>query len=318
MHDFLAVYMNIYNIDNVNSLSAGCIATVGDFDGLHLGHVHILDKLVSIARERHLTPLVVTFDAHPRIVLGTAGSDFRLLTASLYERLNIIRSFGIRHLLLLRFTPELAQLSACDFLNMYLCSKLRLGALLLGYDNVFGNKRANDFDRIDHFAISHGFDILHDQPVLCQGVEISSTQIRNALRNGDLRMAQSMLGRPFALRGVVVQGRQLGRSIHFPTANVSLLNPFQACPADGVYAVRVWHGERSFYGMANLGQRPTVGDADRSLEVHIIGYQGNLYGQALTVEFFYHLRPVVCFDSVAVLALQLQDDLQRTKSFFGI
>lgn len=310
--------MNIYNIDNVNCLPSGCIATVGDFDGLHRGHVHILDKLVAIADERHLTPVVVTFDLHPRIVLGSAGPDFRLLSASLYERLNAIRSFGIRHLLLLHFTPQLAQLSACDFLDKCICGRMDLRGLLLGYDNVFGNKRSNDFDRLDSYAAERGFEIFHDGSVLCQGIEISSTQIRNALRKGDLSMAQAMLGRPFAVRGVVIPGRQLGRSIDFPTANIAVANPYQACPADGVYAVRVWHQGRSYPGMANLGQRPTVGDDGRSLEVHIVGFQGNLYGLPLTVEFVSFLRPIVCFASVAALAQQLRDDLCRVKSLFDV
>lgn len=310
--------MNIYNIDNVDRLPGSCIVTVGDFDGMHKGHVHILDKLVSLAREQQLTPVVVTFDAHPRIVLGSAGPDFRLLTASLYERLNAIRSFGIRHLLLLHFTPELAQLSACGFLDRCICGRMDLKALLLGYDNVFGNKRANDFDRLDVYAKTHGFGIFHDDPVHCRGVEISSTQIRNALHAGDIGKVEAMLGRPFSLTGIVVPGRQLGRSIDFPTANITLANPLQACPADGVYAVRVWHQGCSYPGMANLGQRPTVGDVGRSLEVHLIGYHGDLYGQPLTVEFLNHLRPIVRFDSVAALAQQLQDDLRRVKNLFGI
>ncbi len=310
--------MNIYNVDNVSCLTDGCIATVGTFDGLHRGHQHILEELVRHARQQYLVPLVVTFDAHPRIVLGSAGSDFRLLSASLYDRLETFRVYGIQHLLLIHFTPQVAALPACGFLQKCICDNVNLKALLLGYDNVFGNKHCNDFDQIDTFAHDHGIHIYRDEAVLHQGIDISSTQVRKALVAGDVSLASAMLGHPFRLRGVVVHGCQLGRSIHFPTANIAINNPYQALPADGVYAVNVTLNGTQYHGMANLGQRPTVGDAQRTLEVHLLQYQGDLYGQSLTVEFVHFLRPISCFHSVNALAEQLKCDLRQTQSLFSL
>ncbi|MCR5822266.1 MAG: riboflavin biosynthesis protein RibF [Bacteroidales bacterium] len=304
--------MKIGNIGSFSPLRGKCIVTVGMFDGVHLGHRHVIERLNREAASRGLEPVVVTFDCHPRIVLGKADNGFRLLSTA-DERSALLAEAGARNVAVLHFTPEMAQLSTCRFFNDILVGQLGIRALLLGYDNMFGNKSAADFDRLPFEAEKNNVGLLVDEALYLDAVEISSTQIRKALAAGDIALANRMLGHPYSVSGTVVPGRKVGRTMGFPTANVKPADPLKAMPSDGVYAVKVNIDGHRYVAMANLGPQPTFGEATFTFEVHIIDYNGDLYGRTVTVEFTRRLRDIVRFDSAEALQHQLQIDLKNCR-----
>ena len=312
--------MTIYKIDNISELVKGTAVTVGMFDGVHRGHQHILALLRQEATRLGLTPVVVTFDLHPRQVLGggVGGVDvnqfYRVTTNE--ERYALLESFGIHHVLELHFTPEVAALSACQFFEQILLQRLHAKALVLGYDNMFGSKHHNDFDRLPSLAKSLGVSVAVDTAVRFRDIDISSTQVRKALKMGDVELAADFLGYNYRLWGLVVKGRQMGRQLGFPTANVCLDDTTKVMPADGVYAVRVQleNSSEIRMGMANFGGQPTFGLDKPVFEVNIFDFDGDLYGTTLSVEFVSRLRDVQKFGSIPELVDQLcadRDDARR-------
>lgn len=312
--------MTIYKIDNISELMKGTAVTVGMFDGVHRGHQHILALLRQEATRLGLTPVVVTFDLHPRQVLGggVGGVDvnqfYRVTTNE--ERYALLERFGIHHVLELHFTPEVAALSACQFFEQILLQRLHAKALVLGYDNMFGSKHHNDFDRLPSLAKSLGVSVAVDTAVRFRDIDISSTQVRKALKMGDVELAADFLGYNYRLWGLVVKGRQMGRQLGFPTANVCLDDTTKVMPADGVYAVRVQleNSSEIRLGMANFGGQPTFGLDKPVFEVNIFDFDGDLYGTTLSVEFVSRLRDVQKFGSIPELVDQLcadRDDARR-------
>lgn len=271
------------------------------FDGVHLGHRHILSTLLSTAAELGMEPVVVTFDRHPREVLS--GAEYPRLTTNA-ERAALIKACGVDTIVQLPFTPELASLSACEFLEQVLVGQIGASALVLGYDNMFGNKQKNDFARLPQEAARLRVTLRVDQPILYDGEDISSTRIRKALADGRVETAAALLGTPYSLTGQVEQGFHIGRTLGFPTANIHIPTG-KTLPADGVYAVRV---SGTLPAICNLGPRPTFGSDTRTLEVHLIDRHENLYGQNLSLQFIARLRGIQTFPSPEALASQLDKD----------
>ncbi len=294
-------------------MTRDCVATVGMFDGVHKGHRHILKLLRAEAERRGLEPCVVTFDTHPRIVLGKTGDDFRLLTTT-EERIELLKESGIEHVEVLHFDKETASLSACDFLRCQLATKLHAQALVMGYDNAFGNKQRNDFSQLETVAQELGIVLIHDEALYDEETPISSTQIRKALGNGDMERANRMLGYIFHVEGEVVRGKQVGRKMGFPTANIAISDPWKAIPANGVYAIKASSPSGgSWDGMANLGPQPTFEGNSNVLEVHLFDMHEDLYDQTLNVQFISKIRDIKCFDTMEALTLQLEQDAKSCK-----
>lgn len=306
--------------ETTDLFSRGSIATVGMFDGVHVGHRHILDQLTLKAKELNLLPVVVTFDQHPRIVLGKDVGDFRLLSDVKQRRSGFCNFFGYEvYLHVIHFDRQSAQLSACQFVKECLLEQLNMKALVLGYDNMFGSKANNDFDQLPQLANERGFRIVVDTPVEEAGIAISSTRIRNALKRGTLEEVKSLLGRNYAVAGTVVRGRGVGKTIGYPTANISLDEPLQALPKEGVYAVSVIVEDKGdiLPAMANLGPQPTFGEATSTFEVNIIGSTEDLYGKHLSIEFLAHLRDTKKFASTDELIAQLEQDRADSLAVFN-
>ncbi len=270
--------MNIYKLEDIKELTAcGSVVTVGMFDGVHVGHRHILSLLGRVAEEKGLRPVVVTFDRHPRQVLTEGvATHFRITTNE--ERGRLLSQCGVDTVVELPFTPQLAGMSACEFFEQVLVGRLNARALVLGFDNMFGSRGRNDFDRLPALAEEKGVTIHVDKAVFYHGSEVSSTRIRKALEQGQTDRAASMLGRGYVMWGTVEKGRQLGRLLGFPTANVSLADPTKVWPADGVYAVWVTlsDGTAGLKGMANFGAQPTFGLDKPVFEVNIFDFAGDL------------------------------------------
>lgn len=307
--------MNKYKLEDIKELTAsGSVVTVGMFDGVHVGHRHILSLLGRVAKEKGLRPVVVTFDRHPRQVLTEGvATHFRITTNE--ERGRLLSQCGVDTVVELSFTPQLAGMSACEFFEQVLVGQLNARALVLGFDNMFGSRGRNDFDRLPVLAEEKGVTIHVDKAVFYHGSEVSSTRIRKALEQGQTDRAASMLGRGYVMWGTVEKGRQLGRLLGFPTANVSLADPTKVWPADGVYAVWVTlsDGTAGLKGMANFGAQPTFGLDKPVFEVNIFDFEGDLYDSTLTVEFGPRLRDICRFDNVPTLVEQLRADREAAR-----
>lgn len=293
------------------------VATVGTFDGLHQGHRQLLQRLIREADVRKSRSLVVTFDSHPRQVLGRADGDFRLLSSH-DERFRLLASSGVDEIRQLTFTPEVASLSACQFLEQFLVRRFGVRTLVLGYDNSFGSRKNNDFDHLPDAAKALGVELLYDTPFVFEGSPVSSSRIRKALALGDIGSANAMLGRPYDISGSVVKGRGVGRQLSFPTANIVLNDPSKALPSLGVYAVEVDCQGRSYRGMANLGSCPTFDIAQSSFEVHLLDFDGDIYGQELSVRFVSRLRDIRRFSTPEELSAQLSMDKEQVYSIIHL
>ncbi len=291
-----------------------CAITVGVFDGVHLGHRHLIDALKARAAERGLACAVVTLHPDPVQVLRP---DLRVAyVTSLEERIELLRATGVDTVAPLTFTSEVAELSAHDFVRM-LHETLDMHFLLMGPDHAFGRGREGTPQRVAEIGAELGFD-LDTLPRPLEGTSgaVSSTSIRRALTDGDMELAARLLGRPFAVRGPVVRGKERGRTIGFPTANIAV-TPDRALPAYGVYVTRAHVGGRTFPSATNIGVNPTFDDARPSIETYILDFEGDLYGRELRVEVLHRLRGETKFESIEALVTAIAADAQAARDYFA-
>ena len=286
------------------------IATTGFFDGVHLGHRLVIERLVSLAHARGDESLVVTFWPHPRAVLQDGARELRLLN-SLEEKKELLRVLGVDRVEVLDFTRSFAALTAEQYLREILRDRFGVTTLLMGYDNRLGSDRLTAA-ALKPNADGIGMELVELSPLSFRpseaSGEISSTQIRTALESGDIESAAEMLGYGYALKGVVVAGNRLGRTIGFPTANMKLYEPLKLVPGRGVYAVEAEVLGKKYRGMTNIGLRPTVGGSFTTIETHILDFDEDIYGLPLRITFLRRLRNEVHFPSLEALKEQLEKD----------
>ena len=296
-------------ISNLNEFDRPDFAavTIGTFDGVHLGHRIILEKVVKAARDHHGKSVLITFWPHPRFVLNPNDDTLKLLT-TFEEKIELIEDIGIDYVIKLQFTPEFASQSADQFVKDVLLKAIGTTQLFIGYDHHFGNNREGNIDFLKERSESYGFQVSEISRQDIDDISVSSTKIRKAISSGDLALTSSLLGRKYSLQGTVVHGQKRGRSIGFPTANIKVNESFKLWPGDGVYAVTVFLGETSVKGMLNIGFRPTLGGSMKTMEVHLLNFEGELYDQLLKIEFEAFVRPEKKFDSLEGLKNQLQLD----------
>lgn len=291
-----------------------CAITVGVFDGVHLGHLHLIDALKARAAERGLASAIVTLHPDPVQVLRP---DLRVAyVTSLEERIELLRATGVDAVAPLTFTSEVAELSAHDFVRL-LYETLDMRFLLMGPDHAFGRGREGTPRRVAEIGAELGFDLdTLPQPLEGTSGAVSSTSIRRALANGDMELAARLLGRPFAVRGPVVRGKERGRTVGFPTANIAV-TPDRALPAYGVYVTRAHTGGRAYPSATNIGVNPTFDDARPSVETYILDFEGDLYGRELRVEVLHRLRGETKFESIDALAAAIAADVQAARDYFA-
>jgi len=294
------------------------VVTIGTFDGVHLGHQYILSKLKERAEKTGGKSVVVTLWPHPRIVLEKDVWNFRLLHSQ-EEKVLKLSEMGIDYLLVIPFTKDVAALSACEFVSEYLVKTFRMKELLIGYDNRFGKDRQGDPEGLAYCSRVNGFEITKLPELEGGKNRVNSTTIRELLLNGDLEGAREMLGYDYLLTGHVVDGNRIGRTIGFPTANIHPLDPYKLIPPDGVYAVTVEHKGDLHTGMLNIGYRPTIDSASpvKTIEVHLLDYEGDLYGERVTVHFHKRIRNEMKFSGVAALKKQLEADRDTVRLLTG-
>ncbi len=291
----------------IAAAGAGTVVTVGTFDGVHLGHRAVLAENVRQAADSARQSVLITFEPHPLEVVNPEAAPPRLTVAA--ERLEALATCAMDRLLILRFDRAMARLDPAEFVDRVLVTRCGMRALVIGYDHGFGRGRSGDLDTLRQLGAARGFTVDVVDPVAVEGNPVSSTAIRRAIAGGDLAGAGAMLGRRYSLAGLVRPGERRGRTIGFPTVN--LVPPERKLlPPDGVYAVAVDTPAGRFGGMMNQGRRPTFEDGRRLLEVHLFGFDGDLYGRNVRIEWVAPLREIRRFASVAELRRQLDDDRQ--------
>ncbi len=302
----------IRGIHNLKAKHQGCVLTIGNFDGVHLGHVSVLAQVKQRSAELSLPSLVMTFEPQPVEVLCPHLAPARLIRWR--EKYQLLKSQSIDRLLCVRFNPRIAHLSAAEFVSELLVKKLGVKHIVIGDDFRFGCKRAGDFALLQQLGKQYGFTVEDTRSCQVDGQRVSSTAIRQAIANNEFGLAQELLGRPYSVWGTVIHGQKKGRTIGFPTANI-LLNR-KVSPVQGVFVVKVKFDGQSYPGVANVGYRPTVAGKQNQLEVHIFDYQGDLYQKRIEVVFCHKLRDEKKFESFQALKHQIELDAQAAKQFF--
>jgi len=291
------------------SPSKDTMLTIGVFDGVHLGHKYLLSQLKERARQEDCLSGVITFRRHPQAVLSPQ-TRLPCLT-DLTQRKKLLKDEGIDTIVTLSFTREMAQLSPRQFVGL-LKKYLRVRGLVIGPDFALGQNREGDATVLRALGKDVGFSVTVVPPVLINGEVVSSTAIRNALAEGDVRKVNNLIGRPFSLRGRVVAGAGRGRELGFPTANLDV-DRQQALPPDGVYAARAHVDNKAYHSVINIGRRPTFGGNERAVEVYILDYHGELYGRRLEIDIIERLRREERFDTAEELRKQMAEDVKHGK-----
>lgn len=307
--------MNIYHsLDSFHRLECA-VVTSGTFDGLHIGHKKILARLKEISIQSGGESVVLTFWPHPRMVVSEDSQDLQLLS-TIDEKIALFAEMGVQHLAIIPFTRAFSELSSDEFIRQILVEKIGTKKLVIGYDHRFGRNREGSFEFLQKNASSYGFEV---EEILRQDIEdlaISSSRIRQSLLSGNVDEAQHLLGRPYAITGVVVKGKQLGRTIGFPTANIHLNESYKLIPANGVYVINAIYDGIVYKGMLNIGVRPTVDGTFRTIEANIFDFEKEIYGEDLTVELLHYLRPEQKFSGLDALIEQIKIDKENASLFF--
>ncbi|MCE5322500.1 bifunctional riboflavin kinase/FAD synthetase [bacterium] len=300
----------IYGFDNVGRESNGRAVAIGVFDGVHWGHRAILEKLVHTAGEHGIKSAALTFDKHPAEILAPTRAPQYI--NSLDQRIELIEEMGVDEVIVAEFDHTLANLTREDFVDKILLKTLQTRQIVIGSNFRFGKDRAGDIRYLNEISSDTGIGITAVSAVIVDGGPASSTRIRALISRGDMPGATKLLGRPFALRGEVVTGEQIGRTLGFPTANIRTA-PRQIIPARGVYAVESTISNTTYAGVCNIGSRPTFGGDNTTVEVHFSDFVGDLYGKKLDITFLRRMRDEITFDSPEKLVEQIRMDIEKAR-----
>lgn len=301
-------------IHNLKPHHQGCVVTIGNFDGVHLGHQAVIQQLKDYAKDMGLPAVVVTFEPQPLEYFSAETAPARL--TSFREKIEWLNQHGIERVVCLRFQASLAALSAEQFVEKLLVKGLAVKRIVVGDDFRFGKGRKGTYQSLQSFGVRYGFDVVSTETLIMQGDRVSSSRIRDALKEGSLQEARALLGRPYCMSGRVVHGDKRGRELGFPTANISLNR--RMSPLLGIYAVRVEGlAEESLDGVAYIGTRPVFDGKRLLLEVHLLDYSEEIYGQHLQVKFYKRLRSEMKFDSVDQLRTQIDRDIEHARDYLS-
>jgi riboflavin kinase/FMN adenylyltransferase len=294
------------------------ILTLGTYDGVHLGHQEIIRSLVEKARRENKESVLFTFEPHPRKVLYPDSYSVKLID-TVDEKLEKLEKLGLDTVILFPFTREFSRLSAMEFVRDILVNRIGVSEMHIGHDHHFGKNREGSFQELQELGELYHFQVFQLPAISIGEVAISSTKIRNAILEGNVAYAATLLGTPFVLQGKVVKGQQIGRTIGFPTANIDLENSEKIYPKNGVYAAKAYLGERLVYGVMNIGTRPTVANNGQvTIEVFLFDFTEEIYEQTIRVEVMQHIRDEQRFDSIEDLKHQIQLDEITARTYFSL
>lgn len=286
--------------------------SIGMFDGVHRGHQTIIKNLNTVAANKGLESAILTFWPHPRTIFSP-NDELKLLN-SIEEKTYLLAKNGVQHLFLKEFDEEFRNLTGEEFVKQILVEKLKVKHLIIGHDHTFGKNRSGDFNLLQKMSFEYGFEVEQVEAVDFHDRHISSTQIRNALLNADIKEANEMLGYTYSVSGTVVDGKKLGRTIGYPTANISA-NPLKLLPKNGAYIVDVFVKNQHYKGMLSIGTNPTVDGNSLTVEVYILDFSNDIYGEEISVNFREFLHEEIKFDSLDKLIERLDEDKRLTENF---
>lgn len=308
--------MQIHNGIDTFRPSGNAVVTVGTFDGVHSGHMEIFHKMVRDAAGIAGETVVITFHPHPRLVIHPDSKFLKFINTQ-EKKYELIAEAGIDHLIVIPFTREFSHLSSAEFVRRYLVEKVGVKKLIVGYDHHFGKDRMGGYNDLKGQGKIHGFEVEEVPAKTIEGIPVSSTKIRNALNEGDVRLANLLLGYDYSITGTVVYGNRIGRTIGFPTANIELKDEYKLISKVGVYACRVdWQGT-VYKGMGNIGYRPTIEKGDLTIEVHLFDFDREIYGDTITIFFVERIRDEIKFENLSALRQQLVMDMAKTLEILG-
>lgn len=306
--------MNIYTENSTIIKNKNSVVTIGTFDGVHKGHLDILDHVIQKAEEINGRSFVITFKPHPRTIVAKKDDIFLLTTYE--EKIELLKNKGIENLLVINFTKEFSNLTAKEFVDNIICNKIGAVHLVIGYDHKFGKDRVGNGSRLTELGMERNFTVSTVAPVEFNGEIISSTKIRKALLDGNIQEANNFLGRNYAIEGKVVEGTKRGRIIGFPTANIEVENKLKLIPKNGVYAVKIFFNSMVYFGIMNIGVRPTFEDSKRLfIEVYILDFSRNIYGKEIKIEFLKRIRDEKRFSSKEKLKEQIKNDKKNVEKY---
>jgi len=305
----------ITDLSEISNSLKNVVLTIGNFDGVHIGHQALFNQVIKKAKSIDGTSVVITFEPHPIRVIKS-NKHFPLIT--LYEqKVELIGATGVDTLICIPFTREFAAIPARTFVKKILCDKLGMKAIVVGQDYSFGRKREGDIFLLKEMAVAHGFDVIISEWIDLEGGRISSTEIRNLVREGGVEEAKKLLGRYYQVRGTVIRGRDRGgRLLGFPTANLTLYD--ELCPKGGVYAVTVEYQDTTYQGVANIGYSPTFDNGEFSVEVHILDFDQNIYERPIRVNFIRRLRGEKKFPGPEALSEQISLDIEKARELLSM
>lgn len=306
--------MKVFHSISEFSCEKKTIITLGTFDGVHLGHQKIINRLLNNTSQNDTESVVLTFSQHPRVVLH-AESNIKLLNTN-QEKIALLEKKGIDNLIIHPFDSEFSELSGEEFVKTVLVEKLNIQKIIIGYDHRFGKNRSCDIHDLIQFGKKYHFDVEQISAEEIDEISISSTKIRNAIHEGNIKLANQYLGYPYVFTGKVVKGKQLGRTINFPTANIMIENSQKIIPKNGVYIVKGTWKNATHEGMMNIGTKPTVDGKNLSIEVHFFDVDQDLYDLNITVSVYDFIRDEVKFNSIDELKNQLQKDKITSLAYF--
>jgi riboflavin kinase/FMN adenylyltransferase len=304
----------IQSITAFNS-SEKTIVTIGTFDGIHIGHQKILKNLIRTANNEGKKSVLLTFFPHPRMVLQKENKI--LLLNTIKEKSGLLEKMGLDYLIIHPFSRDFSRLTALDFVRDILVNKLNTSRLIIGYDHHFGKNREGNIHQLKEYSLLYDFKVEEIPAQDIDDVSVSSTKIRTALKDGNLKTANNYLGYHYMLNGTVVSGKKLGGTIGFPTANIEIKEPYKLIPKTGVYIIRTYINTILYTGMMNIGFNPTVLGKHQTIEAHLFDFNEDLYGKEITIEFIYFLREEHKFESVEELVIQLNIDKENAISYLS-
>ncbi len=310
--------INIFSLNTYFSISDfksknKTIVTIGTFDGVHIGHKSILQKVLQASKNTNYESVILSFFPHPRMVLDS-DSDVKLLN-TIDEKSILLKNLGLQHLIIHPFDTDFANLSAEEFVSHYLVKKLNIHKIIIGHDHRFGKNRTANIDDLILFGKKYNFEVAQISAKEIEQVAVSSTKIRQALFDGNIVLAKKYLGYDYFMTGKVIKGKQLGRTIGFPTANIEITENYKLVPENGVYIVSSFLNNQTVFGMMNIGYNPTFQEKKLSIEIHFLDFEADLYDQIIQISVLEFIRKEQKFEGIDNLKDQLQKDKNTTSEF---
>ncbi|MEN9908108.1 MAG: hypothetical protein RLZZ540_1257 [Bacteroidota bacterium] len=313
MHYYKIFALKIFHSIKDFSSPKKTILTLGTFDGVHIGHKKILEKVIQNTLDEKYESLVLTFFPHPRMILQER-SEIKLLN-TIAEKVNLLEQLGIQNLVIHPFDETFSRLTAEEFVKTVLVEQFKIHKIIIGYDHRFGRNRTADINNLIEFGEKYGFEVEQISAQEINDISVSSTKIRNAIQEGNMLLANKYLGYDYFLTGTIIKGKQLGRTIGFPTANLKIEEDYKLIPLNGVYIVSSQINGQKVYGMMNIGHNPTVGGEHLTIEIYYLNFDADLYDQKIAVSILKRIRGEEKFGSLALLQEQIEKDKIHTLSY---